>query len=498
MINNIGIKQYRGIEECQLTDLKKVNIICGKNNSGKTTILEALNSEKASKLQVGVRFTEDEINRFIDYLITKNRSLSSSGIRTQFKELISKIFNKKELWFSDEFEIIWKEFSKQWDQDSITIDKIHFQEYLTKLFALTKKSILISPKRHIEQKVQIQTKTKVMPNGDGIVNFLFNAKNSSDFNKQEKFEKLKEVFKWVSSGFIFDILTTGSTNEIILEFAGSTGEYRTASECGLGLQDILILLFFTIFEDYNFLLIEEPENHLHPEFQRRLVDYYKNKTNERIQFIISTHSNVFLDPIYTDKVFFISYDGKINVSDYTSRALILNDLGFSVTDNLVSDLVILTEGPTDTPILEEFFNKMDLLSKFEIKIWPLGGDIMDQLDLSVIKQDNQVIAIIDNDPGSRKIRGRFIANCKKNAIKVIKLERYAIENYFSIRALREVFHGQFPENITEILFDTKLEDQLGFDVKKNNRKIAREMTIEEIEGTDLLEFLLKIKSILEE
>jgi hypothetical protein len=89
------------------------------------------------------------------------------------------------------------------------------------------------------------------------------------------------------------------------------------------------------------------------------------------------------------------------VSDKTSKASMLDDLGYSVADNLVSDLVILVEGPKDRPIIEEFQLKIPTANSYNIKIWPLGGDIMDQVDLSVIVENRKAIAL-------------HVGNCRKS------------------------------------------------------------------------------------
>ncbi|MBD8346436.1 AAA family ATPase [Dysgonomonas sp. HGC4] len=39
---NIEIKHFRGINECQIEDLKQVNLFVGKNNCGKTSVLDAI------------------------------------------------------------------------------------------------------------------------------------------------------------------------------------------------------------------------------------------------------------------------------------------------------------------------------------------------------------------------------------------------------------------------------------------------------------------------
>jgi energy-coupling factor transporter ATP-binding protein EcfA2 len=297
------------------------------------------------------------------------------------------------------------------------------------------------------------------------------------------YNNLVNAFTTISSGWSFEIFAEPN-NDVSLNFSFKNQAWRGASTCGHGLQDLLVLLFFALSE-YKIVLLEEPENHLHPEMQRKLLAFLKEKTDK--QYFITTHSNVFLDNSYVDRVFFTSFQDSIQVDDATSRASIPADLGYNVSDNLVSDLVILIEGPTDAPVIEEFLIKYDLKSRYNIKTWPLGGHIMNQLDLSVFSQSFKLIALIDSDPGSNGVRNKFV--------EIHKLERYAIENYFPLHVLRDVFSTQIPEDITEITPGQKLEDQVGLNVKNNNRKIARKMQLEDIKGTDLEQFFIRVKEL---
>ena len=42
MMKEIKLKTYKGIKEVSVTSLGHINVICGKNNSGKSSILEAI------------------------------------------------------------------------------------------------------------------------------------------------------------------------------------------------------------------------------------------------------------------------------------------------------------------------------------------------------------------------------------------------------------------------------------------------------------------------
>ncbi len=218
------------------------------------------------------------------------------------------------------------------------------------------------------------------------------------------YEQISEAFTEISSGYRFGVFPDQS-NHLHLNFAYKDQPWIKSQDCGLGLQDLMVILFFAVNPHYQVILIEEPESHLHPDMQRRLFYFLREGTDK--QFFVTTYSNVFLNNTLVDRVFFTTFEESVNVDDATSRASILDDLGYAVTDNLVSDLIVLVEGPLDTPIVEEFLKKLELDAAYNIKIWPLGGDIMDQLDLSVFAQNYSILAVIDQDPSSDKVRRKF-------------------------------------------------------------------------------------------
>ena len=57
MITNIKLKKHKGISELSINNLSRVNVICGKNNSGKTSILEAI--VKPECFVPGIRCTKE-------------------------------------------------------------------------------------------------------------------------------------------------------------------------------------------------------------------------------------------------------------------------------------------------------------------------------------------------------------------------------------------------------------------------------------------------------
>lgn len=508
---NLRLQNLKGIKSCELLNLSKINVICGKNNSGKSTILECIAKHddrgKPTNRIGGFNINEQTIKYLNNQLFN---ILSRNGYNNTQTDSINK-------YFIDLIEI--SKGNIFWENDPSNFGVFVYNKYISRpgrivglsqqvigdifnaLFSTKNRVQLILAKRNPSIRTSILTNVTFSYQGDWFINYLFNCKNSAmQSQKFDFFNKLKAEYVKISSGYTFDIVIEQDPkqqNIISLKFSNDNKIWRNAEDCGLGLQDLLVILSYALDENNDVLMIEEPENHIHPDMQRKLLNFLKNNTDK--QYIFTTHSNVFLDNAYIDTVYYCSIkDDEVTVTDETSKAFILNELGYSIADNLVSDLIILTEGPSDKPVLEELLLKMCIIPKYNIKFWAMGGDIMDKQDLSVFVQNYKVMALIDKDPGSSTVRDKLTKKCNENNIPVTQLERYSIENYFTLDVLKKVFHSQISESVTAIDPNIKLENQIGIDVKKNNRKIAKEINLCDIEGTDLNEFLKMVKNKLEE
>ena len=417
---------------------------------------------------------------------------SESVLDQRYFQAVENTWKTRPYWFAGESQELWNPIDLIWRANFGTWASPDgaLKNQFEQLFP-TIKAELVPPKRRLELTRRAGT-DQIRTDGTGLLNFLFMAKNQEESSQERKdYNRIAEAFRNITQQFEFGLFLHKDA-EVRLRFRRSGSDWVNAEDCGLGLQDILIMLYFAISGDHDVVLLEEPENHLHPEIQRRLFSFIREESKR--QFILSTHSSVFLNTQLADRVFLCRFDKAVTVQNATSRANILSELGYSIADNLVSDVIVLCEGPTDKVVLEELLTKLGLNEKTNIKIWPLGGDIMDQLDLSVFRETYKIVALIDKDPGSAAIRKRVSEKCRNLDIECHQLERYALENYFPIRAIERVM-GKPPNNVEKIDFNKPIANQLGYEVKRNAGRIAKEMQVEELKGTDLLEFLNKVSQL---
>lgn len=506
MIKHLKLKKHKALISQQKINVGHINVICGKNNSGKTTVLEALSGEINRSYGLGKEI--DDIDWLVELFTPQANRYSGPNPKHSinwFKNYINSLIQNNMIWFSDEEVQIIDNIKLSQSQDAIlqahSRDIFNYGDIINSFFRKSLEffnPVLIPPKRQLEFSTGIDFNQEITPAGNGVINKLFFLKNQDLVSNEYKtYTTIYETFQEITDSK-FNVIPNRN-NQLVLYY-NTEGNWIPASDSGLGLSDVLIILTTLNVLKNNIFLLEEPENHLHAEYQKRLIKYIKSLRAK--QFFITTHSSIFLDTGIVDKIFYCSKDKEILLSDQTSKSEIINSLGYSVSENLVADVIVLLEGPTDIPVIQEMLSWLGINTYYNIKYWPLGGDIMASLDLSIFAERNNVFALVDSDPGSSVQRTRFIYNCKENGISCKKLERYSIENYFSIKAIREVFQDQIPDNIQEVSPAESVDSQIGFKdkgktIKIKNTQIIKNMKLEEIEGTDILVFLNEIKEFLQ-
>jgi hypothetical protein len=109
---------------------------------------------------------------------------------------------------------------------------------------------------------------------------------------------------------------------------------------------------------------EELENNLHPSLLRRLLAYIANEATEhKFLLFLTTHSNVTIDFFATDadaQLIHVRHDGRsaqaTTVKTYLENCGILDDLDVRASDLLQANSVIWVEGPSDRTYLNRWIS----------------------------------------------------------------------------------------------------------------------------------------------
>ena len=274
------------------------------------------------------------------------------------------------------------------------------------------------------------------------------------------------------------------------------GKSYKQSEIGSGLIQFILVLVNAATRQPSYILIDEPELNLHPSLQ---VDFLTTLASYAEHGVLFATHNLGLARAVSDRVYSVrkvGHDGR-EVRDFTgSRALaeFLGELGFNAYQDLGFETVLLVEGPTDVTCVQQllrFYKK-----EHKVVLLPLGGNSMInagcEVQLGEITRVSQkVYALIDSErtqagEGVVADRQGFADTCSKLKIPCHILERRAIENYLTERAIRAVKNSDKYRALGpyEAL---KTADPAW--AKEENWKIARSMTEADLSGTDLGAFL---------
>lgn len=474
-LTGIGFANFRSIgnEPVWLDLTKKVNILIGANNAGKSNVFRALQLIRTEKrdyrrlaeldrhkrdgkqhlvlnLRAGVT-SEDrslaphfkELHIGIEYTGDKESVVSNPCLDMQFEQFAD-IFRA----YTDRY------FTARPRDPELRQCK---EEVALKLVAILLPQL---PAVHVIPDIRrIDTSDQYDFDGRGIIKTLasWQVPKLGQEPLGSKFSKLNALLQRLLRTPNVSLEVPPERDVIIVR---RDGLRLPLSSYGTGIHELIILAIAVYAHDNVIFCIEEPEIHLHPLLQKEFLRFLMEETPNR--YVLATHSHALMTPGPDCNVVHIwQKDGvtRSRTVESTEHSLdVLHDLGIDASDLLQARSVIWVEGPSDRIYLNRWLSLVapDLREGVDYSIMFYGGRLLSHLsleredfpnpdDLIPLLRINQHSAImIDSDRGKasdpiRETKERVRAECEKAGVPCWITEGREIENYIPVDVIAAVY-----------------------------------------------------------
>ena len=232
------------------------------------------------------------------------------------------------------------------------------------------------------------------------------------------------------------------------------------------------------------VLMDEPELHVHPNLQGKILSYLRNiSVRDGVQFILATHSSTMIEQANSDELFLLRpaeliKEGEnqlVQIASSDEKLQMMRDVFGSTTNITAMKKILVVEGgkahdgsrrATDERILgflSNQFSQFTIMSgggKAECKVLArslseiLSGELSDRLN---------AVALVDRDLEEENIDDDGVVN-----LPVSMIENFLIDPMVIWRAVRLVRHKMnlASEKDVEVAIDAILDERAGAEVER--------------------------------
>ena len=287
---------------------------------------------------------------------------------------------------------------------------------------------------------------------------------------QKKFNDELELFSTSVDINLLDIEISDAF-PINIDILFNDGVSTPLENKGTGLQRYVLFKFLKIKNDLNLgedisyiLLFEEPEAHLHPQFQREIAKILKNLSDlTNYQTFLTSHSPQFIDLLNLDYVFIFNKEKEctksnkceLHITEIKEEIKILLLFDPNVKEIFFSEKIVLIEGPSEE-ILTNILIQEGKLDVSNVSIITARGKFNIPRFLKVFNAIGiPYTVLLDEDP-------YFLPNyAKKNPSKIAN-KRKAYKKTIEIADMVEESLGKI------IVISPNLDKFLGVSTNQSN------------------------------
>lgn len=528
-IEYLSIENYKSIKYSgSLNFHEKFNILAGRNNTGKTALLEAISKginckpiesssiRKGQHTEVYLLLSvnkEDMRSIRIDHFPIPDLIMSRLAVWIDFNHSYVQIRRISSLNSEgEELGVILEEADGILNFTNIPLIPISPKEYQEEFLDWLRENVIfISALRHTAPSLSTLPNESLDSYASNLHTVLYTIRNNNGtlFEKIEKtfleiFPEIKRIHTHVNHN---EVLKETLTN-LTLEFKDNS-EKVPLQECGSGYTQTLVLLCLIHSEKEKIILFDEPHTFLHPYAEKAIYDLTSG--SDRHQYIFSTHSPLLINyPVDKTTYFVKRENGQSKYLQIDTIQELLEDIGVQNSNFAFSDRVIFVEGATEERILPIIFKENGLRRiGFNYTIINLNGTGRDFKNHGAMVNNSNKLEGIFNSISTSPIPYKIMLDrderdevqvdvLKQNYKgKIIVLPRREIENYFLVpEAIVQLVKDYTSDNDATVeRVESSIKHYLSNTESKELYPKGCKNPIEDIKGSKVLELILNEYSI---
>lgn len=514
-LNNIYIKNYKSILECEIPIKNKSLCLVGKNESGKSNVLHAIKHidykiqfgkkdvNKYSSIRDGLKYPsiysilkiDPKESKLITEFLIKNDSIQTTKINKsqQFEfidftrwgnglntleiilynnthkfNLLSNITNEKNIpKILQEFYTKFMPYIEFFDDEKLELESATIEELKGK-----------SKKFETFRRLLILAKCNNLDLINPELEDIDDIGNRLSIYEQEATKIFNKYYFQDNS---IDLKLRFIQNKLSLSIRDDSTSFYSISERSPGFRYFFAFLVNKLFttqqrDKYSIFLLDEPASNLHPEGARDFMNLVSNIKNSQI--IYNTHNPFLILRDDLDSLILLKREKEkgtsVNLKPYRNNYQVLRkELGILLNDSfLVGETNITVEGATEKYALSLVFNDLCKSSKTPmslewVNIFDCGGVTETKVSLNYLAKNLNLSGLIlmDSDKEADDVLSHKKNTLINDLIETKSWDLIRLNDVFTDKKMERTFEDLFPQKLYVEAYNTYCKELDLFDLE---------------------------------